>query len=169
MGYSENSGAGDSTGYELRISNPIVVFISISIYNVIKLNILILVTFKKRNSLYFWSFLAATNRIIPYSIGFLLKNILLSLVLAMIATNAIILYVPIIILIICRMYKHLLLVNIIIILLNIWILILKYTDFYNFQTAYKALIYSVKLNLELNILNRLLKISYGNNTSGLLS
>ncbi|KAL6405984.1 hypothetical protein AUP68_10540 [Ilyonectria robusta] len=264
MGYSENSGAGDSAGHEIRISNPIVIFMSISMYNVIELNVLILATFKKRKSLYFWSFLAATNGIAPHSIGFLLKNILLSdnfilyitliavgwvlmvtgqslvlysrlhlilwnqfyrrLVLAMIVTNAIILHVPIIILMygsnsshsnpwvhpymvyekiqvtifflqeliistiyiktcfsffdiqvtlhgngVRRMRKHLLLVNVIIILLDIPILILEYTDFYDFQTAYKALVYSVKLKLEFNILNRLLEMSHANNTSGSLS
>ncbi|KAH7120665.1 hypothetical protein EDB81DRAFT_873042 [Dactylonectria macrodidyma] len=261
MGYSENSGAGDSTGNEFRISNPIIVFMSISLYNVIELNVLILATFKKRKSLYFWSFLVATNGIVPHTIGFLLKNILLSdnfmlyitlisvgwvmmvtgqslvlysrlhlvfwnqfyrrLVLAMIITNAIILHIPIIILMygansshsnpwvhpymvyekiqvtifflqeliistiyiktcfsffdnqsllhgnsISGMRKHLLLVNVVIILLDIPILILEYTDYYDFQTAYKALVYSVKLKLEFNILNRLCRVSHGNNASG---
>ncbi|KAH7142652.1 hypothetical protein B0J13DRAFT_526107 [Dactylonectria estremocensis] len=261
MGYSENSGAGNSAGSEFRISKPIIVFISISMYNVIELNILILTTFKKRNSLYFWSFLVATNGIVPHAIGFLLKNVLFSdnfmlfitlisvgwvmmvtgqslvlysrlhlilwnrfyrrLVLAMIITNALILHVPIIILMygsnsshtnpfvhpyavyekiqvtifflqeviistiyiktcfsffdtqvalhgnsVRRMCKHLLVVNVIIIFLDIPILVLEYTDLYDFQTAYKALVYSVKLKLEFNILNRLVEMSHGNNTSG---
>ncbi|KAL6401310.1 hypothetical protein AUP68_15178 [Ilyonectria robusta] len=197
MGYSENSGAGDSTGYELRISYPIVVFMSISMYNVIELNVLILATFKKRKGLYFWSFLAATNGIAPHSIGFLLKNILLwdnfmlyitliavgwvmmvtgqslvlysrlhlilwnefyrRLVLAMIVTNAIILHVPIIILMYGSNSSH----------SNPWVH--PYMVYEKIQTAYKALVYSIKLKLEFNILNRLLEMSHGNNTSGSLS
>ncbi|KAH6867589.1 hypothetical protein B0T10DRAFT_553980 [Thelonectria olida] len=261
MGYSENTGAGDLADSQPRISIPIIVFMGIGLYNVIELNVLILATFKSRKSLYFWSFLAATNGITPHTIGFLLKNILYSdnfilyitliavgwvmmvtgqslvlysrlhlifwnrfylrLILAMIVTNAIILHLPIIILMygsnsspsnswvypymvyekiqvtmfclqeviisavyikacssflriqdtllrdgVRRMRKHLLLVNVIIILLDIPILILEYADFYDFQTAYKALVYSVKLKLEFNILNRLVEITYGNNPSG---
>jgi hypothetical protein len=54
-----------------------------------------------------------------------------------------------------KMRRHLLWVNVFIILLDIPILCLEYTDFYDMQTAYKALVYSVKLKLEFNILNRL--------------
>ncbi|KAI5458326.1 integral membrane protein, partial [Mariannaea sp. PMI_226] len=254
MGYGENAGAGDDVPVAIKISYPIVVFMTISLYNVIELNVLILATFKKRNTLYFWSFLAATNGIAPHTIGFLLKNVVNSanfilyitlisvgwvmmvtgqslvlysrlhlilwnrfyrkLVLAMIITNAIVLHLPIIILMygsnssqsnpwvhpymiyekiqvtvfflqeliisaiyiktcysffdaqgslygngVRRMRKHLLLVNVIIILLDIPILILEYTDSYDLQTAYKALVYSVKLKLEFDILNRLLDMS----------
>ncbi|RMJ00601.1 hypothetical protein CDV36_015846, partial [Fusarium kuroshium] len=221
-------------------------------------------TFGRRKSLYFWSFLAASNGIAPHTIGFLLKNVLYSdnfilyvtlisvgwvmmvtgqslvlysrlhlifwnqfwlrLVLTMIVTNAIILHIPIIILMygsnsspsnpwvypymvyekiqvtmfflqeviilaiyikacssflgiqsalygngVRKMRRHLLLVNVIIILLDIPILILEYADFYDFQTAYKAIVYSVKLKLEFNILNRLVKMANSNEISGLRS
>lgn len=264
MGYSENPGAGDSASREVKLSIPIAVCMSISLYNVIELNALILTTFERRKSLYFWSFLAATNGIAPHTIGFLLKNVLYSdnfilyitlisvgwvmmvtgqslvlysrlhlifwnrfwlrLVLAMIVTNAIILHIPIIILMYgsnsspsnpwvhpymvyekiqvtmfflqeliisaiyiktCssflatqsalhgngtrKMQRHLLLVNVIIILLDIPILILEYADFYDFQTAYKAIVYSIKLKLEFNILNRLVEMANSNDLSGLRS
>ncbi|RSL47822.1 hypothetical protein CEP51_015723 [Fusarium floridanum] len=68
-----------------------------------------------------------------------------------------------------KMRRHLLLVNVIIILLDIPILILEYADFYDFQTAYKAIVYSVKLKLEFNILNRLVKMANSNEISGLRS
>ncbi|KAH6880787.1 hypothetical protein B0T10DRAFT_519196 [Thelonectria olida] len=260
MGYSENTEAGDGS---VPISIPVVVLMSISMYNVIELNILMFATFKRCRSLYFWSFLAATNGIAPHTIGFLLKNVVFSdkfilyitlisvgwvmmvtgqslvlysrlhlilwnqtyrrIILTMIITNAIILHVPIIILMygsnsshsnpwvapykiyekiqvtmfflqeliisgiyiktcysffdtqstlhgngsgVRRMRKHLLLVNVIIILLDIPILALEYADFYDFQTAYKALVYSVKLKLEFRILNQLLELSHGSGASG---
>jgi len=53
---------------------------------------------------------------------------------------------------------HLILVNIIIILLDITILALEYAGLYDLQTAYKALVYSVKLKLEFSILNRLVDL-----------
>ncbi|RTE67868.1 hypothetical protein BHE90_017758, partial [Fusarium euwallaceae] len=74
MGYSENLGAGDSASRKVNLSIPIAICMSISLYNVIELNALILMTFERRKSLYFWSFLAATNGIAPHAIGFLLKN-----------------------------------------------------------------------------------------------
>ncbi|RSL83682.1 hypothetical protein CDV31_016800 [Fusarium ambrosium] len=67
------------------------------------------------------------------------------------------------------MRRYLLLVNVIIILLDILILVLEYADFYDFQTAYKAIVYSVKLKLEFNILNRLVKMANSNEISGLRS
>ncbi|CAM1502627.1 Fc.00g074030.m01.CDS01 [Cosmosporella sp. VM-42] len=261
MAYSENTGQGGLAGHDPKFLIPILVFMSISLYNVLELNVLILATFKKRQGLYFWSFLAATNGIAPHTIGFLLKNIVfldnfilnitlvsvgwvmmvtgqslvlysrlhlvfwnrfyLKLVLAMIITNAIILHGPIIILmygsnsstsnpfihpymvyekiqvtmfflqelIISAIYiktcssffeiqgtlhgnggqkmrRHLLLVNVIIILLDIPILGLEYADFYDTQTAYKALVYSVKLKLEFNILNKLVEMTHGHDASG---
>ncbi|KAM0244123.1 hypothetical protein ACHAP5_006606 [Fusarium lateritium] len=57
---------------------PIAVCMGISLYNVVELNVLILTTFKTRRSLYFWSFFAATNGIAPHTVGFLLKNLVLS-------------------------------------------------------------------------------------------
>ncbi|KAH6871523.1 hypothetical protein B0T10DRAFT_590883 [Thelonectria olida] len=46
----------------------------VALYNFIELNFIILTTFKRRDGLYFWSFVAATWGIAPYTIGFLLKN-----------------------------------------------------------------------------------------------
>ncbi|KAF4448889.1 hypothetical protein F53441_7751 [Fusarium austroafricanum] len=255
MGYS----GGDDDKHDAAISIPIAVCMGISLYNVIELNVLILTTFKTRKSLYFWSFLAATNGIAPHTIGFLLKNLVgshnfilyitlislgwvlmvtgqslvlysrlhliywnqfvLKLVLAMIITNAIIFHIPIIILMyganssgknpwvhpykiyekiqvtvfffqeliisaiyiktcltffgtegllhrkgVQRMRRHLLLVNVVIILLDIPILVLEFADFYDFQTAYKAIVYSIKLKLEFNLLNRLVEVAQGGDT-----
>ncbi|KAF4949761.1 hypothetical protein FSARC_13408 [Fusarium sarcochroum] len=258
MGYS---GGDESAEHRSSATLPIAVCMGISLYNVIELNVLILTTFKTRKSLYFWSFLAATNGIAPHTIGFLLKNLVFSdnfilyitlislgwvlmvtgqslvlysrlhlvfwnqfylkLVLAMIITNAIILHLPIIILMyganssdsnpwvhvyqiyekiqvtvfffqeliisaiyikacssffgtegflyrkgVRRMRKHLLLVNVLIILLDIPILVLEFADYYDFQTAYKAIVYSIKLKLEFNLLNRLVEVAQGNEALG---
>jgi hypothetical protein len=57
------------------------------------------------------------------------------------------------------MRRHLLWVNVFVILLDIPILCLEYTDYYDMQTAYKALVYSVKLKLEFRILNRLVEMT----------
>ncbi|KAH6963401.1 hypothetical protein HG530_007179 [Fusarium avenaceum] len=257
MGYS---GSEDEHG--LFASMAIAVCMGLSLYNVVELNVLIFTTFKTRGSLYFWSFVAATNGIAPHTIGFLLKNLVLSdnfvlnvtlisigwvlmvsgqslvlysrlhlifwnkfhleLVLAMIIVNAVVLHIPTIILmygsnstgdenpwvhpykiyekiqvtvfflqelIISALYikacslffgtewlsrrkgvqlmrKHLLLVNIIIILLDIPILVLEFADLYDFQTAYKALVYSIELKLEFNLLNGLVEVAQGSDAIG---
>ncbi len=133
MGY-----AGSPANDGPALSTAIVAFMALALYNAVELNVIIFSSFKRRSSLYFWSFLAATNSIIPYNIGFLFKNVLnshtfglyitlmavgwvpivtgqslvlysrlhlifrspfwLRMVLAMILTNAFVLYVPIIIL-----------------------------------------------------------------------
>lgn len=46
---------------------------SITLYNALELAIIIYTTFKRRSSLYFWSFVVATFGLIPHSLGFLLK------------------------------------------------------------------------------------------------
>lgn len=56
---------------------------------------------------------------------------------------------------------HLILVNIVIVMLDITILALEYAGLYDLQTAYKALVYSVKLKLEFSILNRLVDLTKG--------
>jgi hypothetical protein len=56
---------------------------------------------------------------------------------------------------------HLIVVNIIIILLDITILGLEYAGLYDLQTAYKALVYSIKLKMEFSILNRLVELTRG--------
>jgi hypothetical protein len=252
MGYS-----GREDHHDPSYLLPIAVCMGISLYNVLELNLAIFTTFKTRKSLYFWSFLAATNGIAPHTIGFLLKNLVslnnfilyislisvgwvlmvtgqslvlysrlhlifwnqfyLKLVLAMIITNVVVMHLPIIILMyganssdsnpwvhpyqiyekiqvtvfftqeviisalyikacssffgkeglmhqkgVQRMRRHLLLVNIVIILLDIPILVLEFADYYDFQTAYKAIVYSIKLKLEFDLLNRLVEVAKGN-------
>ncbi|KAM0504789.1 hypothetical protein ACHAP8_002177 [Fusarium lateritium] len=252
MGYS-----GREDHHELSYLLPIAVCMGISLYNVLELNLAILTTFKTRKSLYFWSFVAATNGIAPHTISFLLKNLCssdnfilyislisvgwalmvtghslvlysrlhlifwnqfyLRLVLAMIITNVVVMHIPIIILMfganssatnpwvhpyqiyekiqvtvffsqeliisalyikacfsffsseellhgkgVQRMRRHLLIVNVVIILLDIPILVLEFADFYDFQTAYKTIVYSIKLKLEFHLLNRLVEVAKGN-------
>ncbi|GJN80070.1 integral membrane protein [Purpureocillium lilacinum] len=251
MASADGSDNAEGTG---KIFTPVVIFIALSLYNVVELNVIIFTTFKSRKSLYFWSFLAATNGIAPHSIGFLLKQLLspdyfvlfislvsvgwvlmvtgqslvlysrlhlilrnpfyLKLVLGMIITNAIVLHVPIIILMfganspqakifefpysvyekiqvtvfslqeilisliylkacasffevqgalhgssVRRIRNHLWMVNVVVILLDIPILVLEYANLYVYQTAYKALVYSIKLKLEFRILNQLIEVT----------
>ncbi|KAL7930077.1 hypothetical protein V8C35DRAFT_169379 [Trichoderma chlorosporum] len=54
---------------------------------------------------------------------------------------------------------HLILINFVIIALDISILILQYTNHYDLQTAWKPFVYSIKLKMEFNILNRLVELS----------
>jgi hypothetical protein len=252
MGYSGNTGTGATDQTDAIFA--IVAFVALALYNALELNVIIFSTFRRFKGLYFWSFLAATNGIIPHSIGFLLKNVIgshnygvyitlvaigwvpmvtgqslvlysrlhlifwnklyLRMVLGMIITNVIVLHVPIIILMygsnssannswthpyvvyekiqvtvfflqellisaiyikscfsffdtqdslygdgVRKMRRHLLWVNVFVILLDIPILCLEYTDYYDMQTAYKALVYSVKLKLEFRILNRLVEMT----------
>lgn len=49
-------------------------FLSIALYNVVELTFILLLTFKRRKGLYFWSFVVATWGIAIYSIGFILKD-----------------------------------------------------------------------------------------------
>lgn len=56
----------------------VLVFVSVSLYNVVELNFIILATFKRRSGLYFWSFVVATWGIPPYSIGFIIKSLKLA-------------------------------------------------------------------------------------------
>jgi hypothetical protein len=54
---------------------------------------------------------------------------------------------------------HLIYVNAIIVFLDLSILGLEYSGLYDIQTAYKGLVYSVKLKLEFSILNRLVDLT----------
>jgi hypothetical protein len=54
---------------------------------------------------------------------------------------------------------HLILINIVIIALDISILVLQYTNHYDLQTAWKPLVYSIKLKMEFSVLNRLVELS----------
>jgi hypothetical protein len=53
---------------------------------------------------------------------------------------------------------HLIYMNVIILFLDLTILALEYSGLYDIQTAYKGLVYSVKLKLEFSILNRLVDL-----------
>ncbi|GAB0137339.1 hypothetical protein EsDP_00005610 [Epichloe bromicola] len=68
-----------------------------------------------------------------------------------------------------RAMGHLILVNVFVVLLDISILCLEFTQHYNIQTVWKALVYSVKLKSEFSVLNRLVEFSQhvrpGRNTS----
>ncbi|KAG7416541.1 hypothetical protein Forpi1262_v016751 [Fusarium oxysporum f. sp. raphani] len=61
-----------------------------------------------------------------------------------------------------RLMKHLILVNVLIIFLDVTILGLEYANQYEYQTAYKCFVYSTKLKLEFTILNRLVEMTTGN-------
>jgi hypothetical protein len=54
---------------------------------------------------------------------------------------------------------HLIYVNAIIVFLDLRILALEYSGLYDIQTAYRGLVYSVKLKLEFSILNRLVDLT----------
>lgn len=259
MGYSGNPGHGTDESDGMRLA--IVSFVALALYNALELNVIIMSFFRRHKGLYFWSFVAATNGIIPHAIGFMLKNVVgshnfglyitlvavgwvpmvtgqslvlysrlhlifwnelyLRMVLGMIIVNAIILHIPIIILmygsnssannswvhpyiiyekvqvtvfflqeliisliyikscfsyfdtqnsiygdnVVRKMRRHLILVNVFVILLDIPILCLEYTDYYDMQTAYKALVYSVKLKMEFRILNQLVEMTSERNNS----
>ncbi|KAH6959590.1 hypothetical protein BKA56DRAFT_637503 [Ilyonectria sp. MPI-CAGE-AT-0026] len=60
-----------------------------------------------------------------------------------------------------RLMKHLVLVNVLIILLDVTILGLEYANQYEYQTSYKSFVYSTKLKLEFTILNRLVEMTSG--------
>ena len=55
--------------------------------------------------------------------------------------------------------KQLILVNLLIIAMDIVIVCLQYTGFYEVQTSFKAATYSIKLKLEFDILNHLVNVS----------
>lgn len=242
----------------------IIVFVSLSLYNIVELSFIIVATFKRHSGLYFWSFVVATWGIAPYGVGFMVKALQLPcpswvystmivvgwccmvtgqsvvlysrlhivlrnesqlrLVLIMIIANAIICHVPITVMvyganssnpvpfikpysvyervqvtlffvqegIISALYiretvalmrarryggmsrekggtrwlmTHLIVVNIIVIMLDVGIVALEFSSLYDLQTAYKALVYSIKLKLEFSILNRLVELTKGG-TSG---
>jgi uncharacterized protein YhhL (DUF1145 family) len=236
----------------------VLVFLSISLYNVIELTFIIFNTFKRHSGLYFWSFLVSTWGICLYDCGFLIKyyassavgyvaatfiafgwvamvsgqslvlwsrlhlvlrnRFRLKAVLYMICTNGVLMHGAVIPMIYGsfssdtskwrqpysimekiqvtvffiqeiiissfyiietvklmrmertmgnkrgsrRLMNHLIYVNILIILLDVTILGLEYADQYQYQTSYKAFVYSTKLKLEFTILNRLVEMTTGN-------
>ncbi|ETS73117.1 hypothetical protein PFICI_15062 [Pestalotiopsis fici W106-1] len=58
-----------------------------------------------------------------------------------------------------RVLGHLIFVNIVVIILDISVLALEFSDYYDLQTGYKPLVYSIKLKMELSILNRLVELT----------
>jgi hypothetical protein len=64
-----------------------------------------------------------------------------------------------------RLMTHLVIVNIIIVVLDVTILGLEYASLYDLQTAYKALVYGLKLKLEFSILNRLVEMTTGSSSA----
>ncbi|KAH6895960.1 hypothetical protein B0T10DRAFT_479221 [Thelonectria olida] len=252
------AGFGSGTeGYSQVSLYIIIVFLSISMYNVLELTFIIWGTFKRHSGLYFWSFLGASWGIPFYCAGFLIKYFssaslgylagtliaagwiamvtgqslvlwsrlhlvlrnrkTLKMILCMILVDAVICHgaiIPMIygsfssnplpwkkpynimekiqvtiffiqeIIISCfyifetiklmkleqsmgnkrgsrRLMNHLIFVNAVIIILDITILGLEYADQYQYQTAYKAFVYSTKLKLEFTILNRLVEMTTG--------
>lgn len=57
-----------------------------------------------------------------------------------------------------RIMYWLITINVIIMMLDISILVLEFSGFYDLQTSWKALVYSVKLKLEFSILNKLIEV-----------
>lgn len=60
---------------------------------------------------------------------------------------------------------HLIVVNVLLIVLDATILGLEYAGLYGYQTAWKALVYSVKLKMEFTVLNRLKEMTTGHRES----
>ncbi|KAI1841660.1 hypothetical protein JX265_009325 [Neoarthrinium moseri] len=58
-----------------------------------------------------------------------------------------------------QLMMHLIWINVVIILLDATILALEYAGFYNLQTAYKGMVYSIKLKLEFKVLNGLIELT----------
>jgi len=57
--------------------------------------------------------------------------------------------------------RHLVLINVVIIMLDASLLGIEYAGYYDIQTTYKAAVYSIKLKMEFGILNQLLDIFQG--------
>lgn len=235
--------------HEWNTTLTVTAFCTITLYNFFELNVIVFNTFKRRSGLYFWSFLIATNGLMPYALGFLMMDLQLvdsyiiyitfivvgwvctvtgqsvvlysrlhlvvmnktklKLVLAMIICNAFICHLPTTVLVYganspnpdkwkqpYNIYEkvevtlffiqelvlsglyilnsvdffrlkaslrgtdglmfHLVWINMLIIILDVTILGLEYAGYYQLQTAYKGLVYSIKLKLEFRILNGLI-------------
>ncbi|RFU72024.1 hypothetical protein TARUN_10237 [Trichoderma arundinaceum] len=60
-----------------------------------------------------------------------------------------------------KLMQHLVIVNVLVILLDSTIIILEFANLYDYQISYKPFAYSVKLQLEFTVLNRLVDIGTG--------
>jgi hypothetical protein len=58
-----------------------------------------------------------------------------------------------------RVMCHLIILNVFVLLLDISVLCLEFAEHYDIQTAWKAMVYSVKLKAEFSVLNRLVDFS----------
>ncbi|EKG14301.1 hypothetical protein MPH_08481 [Macrophomina phaseolina MS6] len=58
-----------------------------------------------------------------------------------------------------RLLKHLIYINIIIIIMDVTLLGVEYAGYYDIQTTYKAFVYSTKLQMEFRILNGLVEMT----------
>jgi hypothetical protein len=65
--------SGDWNGRWTGTALTVVICTGISISNALELLLLVVITFKKRKGLYFWSLLVTSFSILPYSIGFLIE------------------------------------------------------------------------------------------------
>jgi hypothetical protein len=238
----------------LPILMTMAAFLSIALYNVLETTTLIFTVFKKRDGLYFWSFLMATWGIAPHAVGFILKffqittlDLLSSVivgvgwacmvfgqslvlysrlhlvvqdqtrirwVLHMIIFNAIVLGIPLFVLAmgtnskhsaqflpgfllydkiqlvvisfqetiisiiyiyntvlllgqdssskgpkpIQKLLRHLILINVLVLIFDITLLAVQFSGHYEIQTTYKSAVYSIKLKIEFSVLNRLVSI-----------
>ncbi|KAH7348814.1 hypothetical protein BKA65DRAFT_477197 [Rhexocercosporidium sp. MPI-PUGE-AT-0058] len=57
-----------------------------------------------------------------------------------------------------NLLKHLVLVNIFVLVLDVTVLAFGYSGYYQIQTTFKAAVYSVKLKVEFSVLNRLVNV-----------
>lgn len=62
-----------------------------------------------------------------------------------------------------QVIRHLILVNIVIVAMDVTLLVTQYTNNFEIQTTYKAAVYSIKLKMEFEILNRLLCVIQSQN------
>lgn len=60
-----------------------------------------------------------------------------------------------------KVMNHLIWVNVLVVFLDITILALEFTNLFEIQTAWKPLVYSIKLKLEFSILNQLVSLTRG--------
>jgi hypothetical protein len=68
-----------------------------------------------------------------------------------------------------RVMNHLIIVNVFVVLLDISIIVLEFTNHYNLQTSWKPLVYSIKLKAEFSVLNRLVEFSQQLRVAGSLN
>jgi len=70
--------SGGYNGDSFAVKATIVFFSGLSMYNVVELIILIFVTFSKFSGLYFYSMLVTSVCVLPYSLGFMLKFLMIT-------------------------------------------------------------------------------------------